>query len=160
MKSPLKLFILNKVGDWRPAALVKLKYFIDLFQGKLTFTLKIYRTASCITATINLIFQRDVSQNSYFWLLLEKSIKCIHENSNLVIASKRSKSLIGNYVSTSNYTVLVTLFTVSLAELYALLINAFEKTHLINSKVNLQPHNIEAGGEGSFFVTIVKVKKL
>ena len=158
MKSPLKLFILNKVGDWRPAALVKLKYFIGLFQGKLT--LKIYRTASCITVTINLIFQRDVSQNSYFWLLLEKSIKCIHENSNLLIACKRSKSLIGNYVSTSNYTVLETLFTVSLAELYALLINAFEKTHLINSKVNLQPHNIEAGGEGSFFVTIVKVKKL
>ena len=37
--------------------------FIELFQGKLIFTWKIYRTASFITVTLHLIFQTDISKD-------------------------------------------------------------------------------------------------
>ena len=43
--------------------------FKGLFQGKFTFTWKIYKTVIFITFTLRLIFRIDVFPNFYYWLL-------------------------------------------------------------------------------------------
>ena len=43
----------------------------NLFQGKLTFTWKIYWTAISIEIILHQIFRTDIFQNSYFLLVIE-----------------------------------------------------------------------------------------
>ena len=62
-------FIFSKVETWRPPSLLKMDPFKGLFQGKFTFTWKIYQTVIFITFTLRLIFRIDVFPNFYYWLL-------------------------------------------------------------------------------------------
>ena len=93
--------ILNNVGNCRPEKLLKIDSSISLFLIEVTLTWKIYRTDIFITVNLHVIFRTDIFQNSYFWLLIEKSITFINEN--LAADSGRSKLLIGHQVFTSNY---------------------------------------------------------
>ena len=54
-------------------------FSIGLFEEKLTFIWKIYWTAIFITISLHQILQTSIFQNSYFWLVIEKSI-VINEN--------------------------------------------------------------------------------
>ena len=97
-----------------------------LVQAFFTFAWKYYfYHSSFIPNFLNRYFQK-----SYFLSRIEKSTKFINENLNLARNCGRS-NLLENYVFTDNYFTQDRLrnskfYRVSLADLYALLINAFE----------------------------------
>ena len=93
----LKYVILSKVEDWMPGTLLKLSFprtilshVKELPNGYFYYSYKV------------IIFQGDVFQNSYFWLLILKPIKSISEIQILTIENRRLKCFLGNCVFRSN----------------------------------------------------------
>ena len=94
----LKYVILSKVEDWMPGTLLKLSFprtilshVKELPNGYFYYSYKV------------IIFQGDVFQNSYFWLLILKPIKSISEIQILTIENRRLKCFLGNCVFRSIY---------------------------------------------------------
>ena len=57
--------------------LLTINFFIGLFQGKLTFTWKIYRTASFITVALHLIF--EICFSKLLFLVADRKINEIYQ---------------------------------------------------------------------------------